>query len=238
MSPDWRPLASAIVQGDARMTSVPDDGRSFGLEGSPGEAHHVLVRQSAGLGPRIHARTKIAAPLPDLGQAPGIDKAGLPATRCPLGNAGSRTDRPVQSHRRVHRRTGRRGIPALPSGHVQRGPRGPAGFSHASHARRQAACRHLPVALVAGPAGADSGGSDIGHPGLHLGSGGRGAWDRRHDPGLPSGRGHDPHASPADQVGGLDHHHRHRRVGRAGGPDRPDRLGVRILSGPGAQAAA
>ena len=39
------------------------------------------------------------------------------------------------------------------------------------------------------------------------------------------GGGYDPGAGPADQVGRLDRYHRHRRIRRAGGTDRPDRLG-------------
>src|SRR5271165_7511781 len=59
------------------MTLISGRRTQFGLEGSPGEAHHVLVRQSAGSGPRIHARTKIAAPLPDLGQAQALLRQGF-----------------------------------------------------------------------------------------------------------------------------------------------------------------
>src|SRR5208282_4734473 len=41
LSPDRRPLASAIVQGDARMTLISLRRTRFGLEGLPVEAHYV-----------------------------------------------------------------------------------------------------------------------------------------------------------------------------------------------------
>ena len=51
------------------------------------------------------------------------------------------------------------------------------------------------------------------------------------------GGGHDPHPGAVHQVDQLDHHDRHRRFGRSGGADRADRLGVRLVSGPAAEAA-
>ena len=155
-----------------------------------------------------------------------------------LGDSRCRPRDHLQPGGRDHCRAGGRGVPGLPPGNVQRGARGSAPFPHAPHARGRTARRHLSLALVAGPARSHGGRVDLGHPGFHLGAGGRGTWDRCHDPGVSSGRRHDPGAGPVHQVGGLDHHDRHGRVGGPGRTDRPDRFGVWLLPRPGAEAAA
>ena len=210
----------------------------FGLVAFFEQAHHDQDAEIATPGTLVHARTGINVDFPVLGPAAKLAAARLPAAGRTLGNAGCRPRGAVQPGGRDRRRARGGGLPGLPSGHVQPGSRGPAPFSHASHARGRAARGHLSLALVAGPSGANRGRADLGRPGLHLGAGGRGAWDRRHDPGVPSRGRHDPGAGPPDQVGGLDHHDRNGRIGRPGGTDRPDRLGLRLLPGPGAEAAA
>ena len=166
-------------------------------------------------------------------------RQGFQRLAAPLGDAGGGAGGALQPGGRRHRRAGGRGVPARLAADVRPGARRAAPLPHAADARGGAAAR----SRIPGPGGwsslvPDGGRADLGHPGLHLGARGRGARDRRHDPVVSPGGGHDPGAGAVDQVGRLDHHDRHGGIGGPGGADRPDRLGLRVVPGPGAAAAA